>query len=167
MASSGKRLLNCLKGRPLNNLKIGGGKMRVHNSTTFIAGMVLMLAATLAHGQSYSVVGGSLLVPIPGDDILNPGPIPVLPGAGAGVGVGLEVDAFSYGYTTDFGITDIQFSIDPASVGLPGTAAFWRSPTPWCCGSLSWPLLSLSGACARLLVRYSSPTCCGSVSHPY
>ncbi len=98
--------------------------MRVHNATTFIAGMVLMLAATLAHGQSYSVVGGSLLVPIPGDDILNPGPIPVLPGAGAGVGVGLEVDAFSYGHRTDFQITDFQFSIDPFSSGVPGTAAF-------------------------------------------
>jgi len=69
--------------------------MRTKYSATFIAGIALMLVATLAHGQSFSVVAGGP-TPAPGDDILNPGPIPVLVGSGAApLAPPLEVDAFS------------------------------------------------------------------------
>ncbi len=83
-----------------------------------------MLVATLAHGQSFSVVAGGPTTPAPGDDILNPGPIPVLVGSVAGppLSPALEVDAFSWGHHTDFVITDYPFSIDPASVGAIGAA---------------------------------------------
>jgi hypothetical protein len=94
--------------------KTGGRTMRTKRLVTLIAGISLMLAVTLTHGQSYSVSFGGP-TPIAGDDIVNPGPIPFLPG------VGIEVDAFSYGHAFDFPITDFQFSVDRTSIGAPGT----------------------------------------------
>jgi len=96
--------------------------MRKQYSVPFIAGIALMFVATQTHGQSFSVTAGGP-TPAPGDDILNPGPVPVLVGSVAiPLAPALEVDAFSWGYHTDFNITDYQFSVDPGSVGAAATA---------------------------------------------
>lgn len=100
--------------------------MRQQYSATFIAGIVLMLVATQAHGQSFSVFAGGP-TPAPGDDILNPGPIPILVGGGGLPG--LEVDGFSWGHQNNFAITGYEFSVDPGSVGAPGTAVALESAT--------------------------------------
>lgn len=96
--------------------------MKKQFAVSCIAGIGLMLAAVTAHGQAFSVTAGGP-TPAPGDDILNPGPAPVLVGAGAfPVSPSMEVDGFSWGHNTDFNVAAYQFSVDRFAIGAAATA---------------------------------------------
>lgn len=80
---------------------------------------VFLCTACVAQNFSVSTLtldtGG---FPPPGDDILVPGPAPILPGV---AGSTIDVDGFTYGRRGSIGST-FFFSVDHFSIGLPGTA---------------------------------------------
>jgi len=83
-----------------------------------------MLGAASAHAASFSVLAGGP-VGLPGDDIFNPGPLPVPPAVTPGAGLGIEVDGLHYGHRIQGGT--IFFSVDAPSVGAAGTGVFAES----------------------------------------
>lgn len=87
----------------------------------------LLLFAAVAHGQApyFSVVNGGPSG-LPGDNVYNPGPALSIPGAGAG----FEVDAISGNQHPLPMEWEWAFSVDIASVGLPGTAVNQEATLP-------------------------------------
>ena len=83
--------------------------------------MTCCLTCQVAVAQNFSVSAGTLDVggfPPPADDILFPGPAPVVIGS---PGVGVDVDGFSYGRSGGPG-PEFSFSVDFFSAGAPGSA---------------------------------------------
>lgn len=86
---------------------------------------VLFLVAQPAFAQNFSVMAGQpdLVGGFPpGDDILGPGPAPVLPGLLGPPSPISEVDAFSAGRTSFPTAPTFLFSVDSLAVGGLGTA---------------------------------------------
>ena len=82
---------------------------------------VFLLCCQSQSRKNFSVSAGTLdvgLFPPPADDILFPGPAPVLTGS---PGAGIDVDAFSYGRTGLPG-HEFSFSVDLFSFGAAGSA---------------------------------------------
>jgi hypothetical protein len=92
-------------------------------------GIVLLTMIQSSEAQNFSVESGSLdagggFFP-PGDDILAPGPVPVLVLLG-GTGGAFDVNGFSYGRHTAFEDPPkgIDFSVDAGSIGAVSSAVF-------------------------------------------
>ena len=84
-----------------------------------VALSVVLLCCQQAAAQSFSVETGTLDISggaPPGDDILAPGPFPIIPGSG----IGIDTDGFTYGRS--FLGERVYFSADVLSLGTPPSA---------------------------------------------
>jgi len=95
--------------------------VRCQHPRVLLASMLLVVAPA-TYAQTFSVELGTLDtvggMP-PGDDILIPGPLPVVTG---GSPLTIDIDAFTYGRSGVPG-TDFYFSVDVASTGISGAGA--------------------------------------------